>query len=362
MSYDRIYNFSAGPACLPEEVLKDAQSEILNYQKTGMSVMEMSHRSSTFQDILNDAKTRLRDLLAIPETHDILFLQGGASHQFSMIPLNLYQENKPVDFINTGVWTKKALTETKLLAAVNLVADGQSSGFLSLPDINTMTFSPNASYTYMCSNNTIYGTQFQTFPDTGTTPLVVDMSSDILSRPLNISKFGVIFAGAQKNIGPSGVTIVIIRKNLIRTDLNIPTIFQYAAHSKAGSLYNTPPTYAIYLIGKVLRWLQDSGGVSEIEKKNKEKAALLYQFIDESAFYHCPIETASRSVMNVVFCLKDPNETLEKTLLSEALSHKISGIKGHRSTGGFRASIYNAHPKEGVQALIDFLAEFEKKA
>jgi len=358
----RIHNFSAGPATLPLSVLETIQKELLDFRNTGMSIMEMSHRSKDFVGLLEEIKARFVKLTGLPDTHDLLFLQGGASLQFSMVPMNLYLENKPVDFIHTGVWTKKALAELKKIGAHNMVATGENEGFLKLPRVDNIQLNPDASYVYMCSNNTIYGTQWQTFPDTKDVPLVADMSSDILSKPMDFSKFGLVFAGAQKNLGPSGVTLVVIRKDLVeRTNPALPSMLQYGVHLGENSLYNTPPTFGIYVLGLVLKWIEDQGGLEALEKTNQKKAKKLYDFIDEHPFYTCPVDAADRSLMNAVFRVTSKDEALEKQLVSEADKAGISGIKGHRLVGGLRASIYNALEERSIDALIQFLNEFAKK-
>lgn len=358
----RVFNFNAGPAVLPLPVLERARDELLNFENCGMSVMEMSHRSKEFDRILARAEQGLRKHLNIPDNYAVLFLQGGASLQFSMVPMNLYLENQPVDLINTGVWTKKALTELKKTVQYRLAASTEADNFTRLPHLAAIELNPAASYVHLASNNTIYGTQWQTFPDTGQVPVVADMSSDILSREIDVARFGLIFAGAQKNIGPSGVTIVIIRHDLAeRADSNLPTMLQYRTHIKERSLYNTPPTFGIYMIGLVMDWLESEGGVAAIAHRNEEKAKLLYEAIDQSDFFYCPVEKQSRSRMNVVFRVQGNNEALEQACIAEATQAGLSGLKGHRATGGLRASIYNAQPLAGVQALVDFMQAFAQK-
>jgi len=358
----RVFNFNAGPAVLPLPVLEKAREELLNYGGCGMSVMEMSHRSKEFEEILSRTEASLRRILRIPDDYAVLFLQGGASLQFSMIPMNLYLKGQPVEIIHSGSWTEKAIAEHKKLCEYHIVASSESEKFLRLPSWQGVAFNPNASYVYMCSNNTIFGTQFREFPDTGNVPLVADMSSDILSRAIDVSRFGLIFAGAQKNLGPSGVTLVIIRKDLVeRAAKELPTMLQYRIHVKNNSLYNTPPTFGIYVCGLVLDWIEAEGGLPAIEKRNDEKARILYEAIDASGLFYGPVEKNSRSRMNVVFRVKGDNEDLEKKFVSEAAAAGLAGLKGHRSVGGLRASIYNAHPVEGVRALVDFMKEFERK-
>ncbi len=359
---ERVFNFSAGPAVLPVPVLEKAQSELLNYDGCGMSVMEMSHRSKEFDGIIARAEAGIRKLLGISDDYAVLFLQGGASLQFSMVPMNLFVEGKPVDIVHSGVWTKKAIAEHKKLCPFRLAASTEAENFLRLPQMKEIELSGDASYVYMCSNNTIYGTQFKQFPQIGEIPLVADMSSDILSRPLDVSHFGLIFAGAQKNIGPSGLTMVIIRKDLAeRAKESLPTMLQYRTHIKEKSLYNTPPTFGIYIAMLVFEWLLERGGLSAMKKVNDEKAQKLYDAIDESDFFYTPIPAEDRSPMNVVFRVTGNKEDLEKAFVSEATKAGLSGLKGHRSVGGLRASIYNAFPPEGVEALVQFMKEFEKK-
>jgi len=359
---ERVFNFSAGPAVLPVPVLEKARDEMLSYKGCGMSVMEMSHRSKEYLDIITRAEAGLRQLLGVSDDYAVLFLQGGASLQFSMVPMNLYVEGKPVDIIHSGMWTKKAITEHKKLCPFRLAASTEAENFLRLPRMDEIQLSGDASYVYMCSNNTIFGTQFKEFPQTGSVPLVADMSSDILSRPLDVSKFGLIFAGAQKNIGPSGVTVVIVRKDLAeRAAESLPTMMQYRTHIKEGSMFNTPPTFAIYIALLVFEWMLENGGVSAMQKVNEQKAAILYDAIDATDFYTCPIPKADRSTMNVVFRIKGNNEELEKKFIGEAEKNKLCTLKGHRSAGGLRASIYNAFPVEGVKALVDFMKDFANK-
>lgn len=360
--YGRVYNFSAGPAALPESVLERARDEILNYQGCGMSVMEMSHRSKEFESIIGKTEANVRKLLGVPDNYEVLFLQGGASLQFAMVPMNLYIPGKPVDVIHTGVWTKKAIDELKKLAEYRIAGTSEKENFKRLPKPDEIQYDANASYVYMCSNNTIYGTQWKDFPNTGDIPLVADMSSDILSRPVDVKKFGLIFAGAQKNIGPAGVCLVIIRKDLAeRCNPKLATMMQYRVHMKEKSLYNTPPTYAIYISGLVMEWIEQQGGVAAIEKKNNEKAKILYDAIDSSGYYYCPAEAGSRSKMNVNFRIRGDREDLEEKFVSESKKQGLSGLKGHRSVGGLRASIYNAHPIEGVKALVEFMKKFQKE-
>ena len=357
----RIFNFSAGPATLPEPVLIQARDEFLNYNNTGMSVMEMSHRSSDFQAIRDEAEQTIRSVLSIPEDYAVLFLQGGATTQFSMVPMNLYQAGKPVSFIHTGSWTKKALKELKKVGDVTMAGSSEGDSFNRIP--TEINIDPNSSYAYLCSNNTIYGTQFHDFPDTGDVPLVADMSSDILSRPIDISSFGLIFAGAQKNAGPAGVTLVIVKKSLIETitDESMPSMLNYKNHLDADSLFNTCPTYSIYMVGLVAKWILDQGGINEIERRNQSKAQALYEFIDTSRLYYATAAEGSRSLMNVTFRIKGDLSDLETQFHKQAAKHGLSGLKGHRLVGGLRASIYNAMPESGIEALISFMKQFEEE-
>ncbi len=362
MTQQRVYNFSPGPAVLPKPVLEEAQKELLNYQSTGMSVMEMSHRSKAFESILADADSGIRRLLKISDDYAVLFLQGGASLQFSMVPMNLYLQGHPVDVVQTGMWSKKAVEELAKLGEYRVVASSEVDRFTYIPSVDRTMFNQDASYAYITSNNTIYGTQWQVFPDTQELPLVADMSSDFLSKSVDVSKFGLIFAGAQKNIGPSGVTVVIVKKELAkRASVDLPTMLQYRTHIQHGSLYNTPPTFGIYIISLVTKWIEKVGGLSILERMNQEKAAILYQAIDESMFYTCPNHLSSRSLMNVVFRIQDNREDLETLFASEAAKHGLLELKGHRSVGGLRASIYNAQPKEAILELVSFMKAFEKR-
>ncbi|MFQ5611202.1 MAG: 3-phosphoserine/phosphohydroxythreonine transaminase [Anaerolineae bacterium] len=359
---ERIFNFSAGPAVLPLPVLEQVQRELLNFEGCGMSVLEMSHRSADFERILDRAEAGLRQNLEIPDDYAVLFLQGGASLQFAMLPMNLYLPGKAVDVIHTGVWTRKAMVEIEKAGAYRLAASTEGDKFRRLPALAELDLNPDASYVHLASNNTITGTQWRRFPDTGEVPLVADMSSDILSRPLDVSQFGLIFAGAQKNIGPAGVTIVIIRRDLAeRAREDLPTMLQYRTHIKGRSHYNTPPTFAIYVVSLVMEWIRAEGGLQALARRNEEKAALLYNAIEGSQFYHCPLEPESRSLMNVVFRIRGGEEALEGRFVEEAKAAGLVGLKGHRSVGGLRASIYNAQPRAGVQALVDFMGDFERR-
>lgn len=356
----RIYNFSAGPAMLPEEVLKEAAEEMLDYHGSGMSVMEMSHRSKIFQQIIDEAEADLRELVGIPDNYRVLFLQGGATLQFGMIPMNLMTVNKKADYIHTGVWTKKAIADAKLFGEVRVVASSEDKKFSYIPNVKDIKFNKDSDYVYMCDNNTIYGTKFKEYPDTGDIPLICDMSSCFLSEPIDVKKFGMIYAGAQKNVGPAGVTIIIIRDDLVaRTnELPLPAYLKYALHCENGSMYNTPPTYGIYICGKVFKWLLRTGGLEARKKLNEEKAKVLYDYLDSSSFYKTSVAPEARSLMNVTF--RTPSEELDALFLEEVKKYKYTNLKGHRSTGGLRASIYNAMPKAGVEALVKFMKEFEE--
>jgi phosphoserine aminotransferase len=358
----RAYNFNAGPAALPLSVLERIREELLDWRGTGMSVMEMSHRSPEFEGINAAAEAGLRKHLSIPEEYAVLFLQGGGSLQFAMAPMNLALPGKPVDLINTGMWTAKALGELKKGILHTVAASTEAEKFARLPRADEIKLSAEPSYVHMCTNNTIEGTQWHSLPETGGAPLVADMSSDIASRPVDVKKFGMIFAGAQKNLGPSGATVVIIRKDLAeRADKNLPTILQYRTHIKEKSLYHTPPTFAIYIIGLVMEWIEAEGGIAGIEKRNEAKAKLLYDAIDTSGgYYACPVEKASRSRMNVVFRVAGGDEAKEKKFGNDAEAAGIVGTPGHRSVGGMRVSLYNAVTPEAVQALVSFLREFQR--
>ncbi|MCQ2802402.1 MAG: 3-phosphoserine/phosphohydroxythreonine transaminase [Bacilli bacterium] len=356
----RIYNFSAGPAMLPEEVLKEAAAEMLDYNGSGMSVMEMSHRSKVYQQIIDEAEADLRKLVGIPDNYRVLFIQGGATLQFGMIPLNLMTVNKKIDLIHTGIWTKKAMADAKLCGEVRVVASSEESKFSYIPDVDKIKFNEDSDYVYMCDNNTIYGTKYKKYPNTGNVPLICDMSSCFLSEPIDVKKFGMIYAGAQKNVGPAGVAIIIIRDDLIARskDLPLPAYLKYATHSENGSMYNTPPTYAIYICGKVFKWLLKNGGLEARKAANEKKAKLLYDYLDSSSFYKTAVEPASRSLMNVTF--RTPSDELDALFLEEVKKYKFTNLKGHKSIGGLRASIYNAMPIEGVEALIKYMKEFEE--
>ena len=356
----RVYNFSAGPAILPESVLKKAAGEMLDYNNTGMSVMEMSHRSKPFEDIINGAENLLRDLMNIPKNYHVLFLQGGASTQFAMIPLNLFKGSKKCDLIHTGAWTKRAIAEAKKYGTVNILASSEDKNFSYIPKVDKSKFSADADYFYICTNNTIEGTKYSEFPDTGKVPLIADMSSNILSSAVDVSRFGIIFAGAQKNIGPAGVTVVIIREDLVGTPMDItPTMLNYETHAKEKSLYNTPPTYGIYIAKLVFEWVKELGGITSMEKINRDKAAILYDYLDNSKLFKATVAPEDRSIMNVPFITG--SEDIDKQFIAEARKEGLTELKGHRSVGGMRASIYNAMPAEGVKKLVEFMKKFELK-
>ena len=354
----RVYNFSAGPAVLPEEVLKEAAAEMLDYKGTGMSVMEMSHRSKAYQAIIDEAEQDLRDLMNIPDNYKVLFLQGGASQQFAMIPMNL-MKNGVADYIITGAWAKKAWQEAKLYGNANAIASSADKTFSYIPDCSDLPVSENADYVYICENNTIYGTKFHTLPNTKGKLLVSDVSSCFLSEPVDVSKYGVIYGGVQKNIGPAGVVIVIIREDLIREDVHpaTPTMLRYKTHADNGSMYNTPPAYGIYICGKVFKWLKNQGGLEAMKAHNEKKAAILYNFLDSSKLFKGTVEKKDRSLMNVPFVTG--NADLDAKFVKEAEKAGLVNLKGHRSVGGMRASIYNAMPISGVEALVDFMKKFE---
>ncbi|MDF1615016.1 3-phosphoserine/phosphohydroxythreonine transaminase [Desulfurivibrio dismutans] len=357
---ERIFNFSAGPATLPPEVLAQASRDLVNYRDLGMSIIEMSHRSKDFVAVTEEAEQLLRELLDIPANYKVLFLQGGASTQFAMIPMNLLGPgtSQKACYLNTGVWAKKAIKEAKLFGEIDVAYSSEGEVYNHVPAATDYRVGEDAEYLYFVSNNTIYGTQFQSFPATHA-PLVCDMSSDILSRPFDIRPFGLVFAGAQKNMGPAGVTTVIIREDLLaKAPDHLPTMFNYRTHADKGSMFNTPPCFAIYVVGLVLKWLKNLGGLAAIERINKEKAALLYDTIDRLDFYRGHARHESRSLMNVAFNLPTPE--LEAKFIQEAAARNLSGLKGHRSVGGCRASIYNAFPREGVEKLVAFMEEFAR--
>ena len=355
---ERVYNFSAGPAVLPEEVLKECQEEMMNYGGTGMSVMEMSHRSKAFESIINTAEADLRELMNIPDNYKVLFLQGGASLQFAMIPMNL-MKNKVADYIITGQWAKKAFAEAKLYGDAVAVASSADETFSYIPDCSDLPIRDNADYVYICENNTIYGTKFKTLPNTKGKTLVADVSSCFLSEPVDVSKYGIIYGGVQKNIGPAGTVIVIIREDLITEDVlpGTPTMMKYKIHADNKSLYNTPPAYGIYVCGKVFKWLKAQGGLSVMKEKNEKKAGILYDFLDNSKLFKGTVRKEDRSLMNVPFVTG--NDELDAKFIKAAQAGGFVNLKGHRSVGGMRASIYNAMPIEGVEKLVEFMKKFE---
>jgi phosphoserine aminotransferase len=357
----RIYNFSAGPAVLPLPVLRQIQSELLNYNGTGMSVMEMSHRSAPFEEIIQTAEADLRRLYNIPANYKVIFLQGGASLQFAMIPMNFLPKDGSADYILSGSWSQAAYKEAKKLGKMRIAASTESEQFRRIPRQDEIQLDPQAAYVHFTSNNTIYGTQWRTEPEVGDLPLFCDASSDLLSRPLDISKYGMLYGGAQKNAGPSGVVAVIVREDLLeRVPTNLPAMLDYRLQAEKESLYNTPPTFAIYVLGLTAKYLLEIGGLEEVQRRNEEKAAILYAAIDASnGYYQGHSLPDSRSLMNVTFRL--PNEDLEKKFIKEATAAGLDGLKGHRSVGGLRASIYNAFPKDGVEALVSFMREFQRK-
>lgn len=360
MAEERVYNFSAGPAVLPEEVLREAAKEMLNYQGSGMSVMEMSHRSKVFDQIIKEAEKDLRDLMGIPDNYKVLFLQGGASQQFAMIPMNL-MKNRVADYIITGQWAKKAWKEAAKFGQANAVASSEDKTFSYIPDCSDLPISENADYVYICENNTIYGTKFKTLPNTKGKTLVADVSSCFLSEPVDVTKYGVIYGGVQKNIGPAGVVIVIIREDLITEDVlpGTPTMLQYKIHADNDSLYNTPPAYGIYICGKVFKWIRKQGGLEAMKAYNEKKAAILYDFLDQSKLFRGTVRKEDRSLMNVPFVTG--NEELDAKFVKEAKAAGFENLKGHRSVGGMRASIYNAMPMEGVEKLVEFMKKFEEE-
>lgn len=355
---NRVYNFSAGPSMLPEAALKKAADEMLCYGTSGMSVMEMSHRSKDFEAIINEAERLLRELMEIPNNYKVLFLQGGASSQFAMVPLNLIGKTGKADYVITGQWSKKAFAEASRYGEAVKVASSEDAVFNYIPKLDKSMFSKDASYFHITTNNTIYGTRYTTLPDTGDVPLVADMSSNILSQVYDVSKFGLIYAGAQKNMGPAGLTVAIIREDLIGNALDItPTMFNYETHAKNGSMFNTPPTYSIYIMKLVLEWLKSVGGIPAIQKVNEEKAKILYDFLDESKLFRGTVVKEDRSIMNVPFVTGD--DDLNAEFIKTAASKGFVNLKGHRTVGGMRASIYNAMPTEGVAALVELMKEFE---
>ena len=356
----RVYNFSAGPAVLPEEVLKEAQEEMLDYRGCGMSVMERSHRSKVFQNIIDEAEADLRDLMGIPSNYKVLFLQGGASLQFSMIPMNL-MKNGVADYIVTGQWAKKAYAEAQKYGKANKIASSEDKTFSYIPDCSDLPISPDADYVYICENNTIYGTKYKKLPNTKGKTLVADVSSCFLSEPVNVSDYGIIYGGVQKNIGPAGMVISIVRDDLITDDVlpGTPTMMKFKTHADAGSLYNTPNCYCIYMCGKVFKWLKKMGGLEVMKQRNEEKAKLLYDFLDQSKLFKGTVVPEDRSLMNVPFITG--NADLDAKFVKESKEAGLENLKGHRTVGGMRASIYNAMPKEGVEALVAFMKKFEEE-
>lgn len=356
----RVYNFSAGPAVLPEEVLREAQADMLDYKGCGMSVMEISHRSAEFKEIIETAEADIRELLSIPDNYRVLFLQGGATQQFAAIPMNLCK-NAKFDYIVSGSWSKKAYKEASLYGEAVCLASSEDRNFSYVPDVDSLSYSPDADYVYICQNETIYGTTYKKLPNTGNVPLVSDVSSMFLSGPMDISKYGLVYGGVQKNVGPAGVVIVIVRDDLVQEDVvaTTPTIMRYTTQVKAASLSNTPPCWGIYICGLVFKWLKGLGGLSAMQEINEKKAALLYDFLDSSKLFKGTADKDCRSIMNVPFVTG--NADLDSEFVSQAASNGISSIKGHRSVGGMRASIYNAMPMAGVQALVDFMEKFERE-
>lgn len=354
-----IYNFSAGPSILPKEVLEKAQKELVKYGDTGISVMEMSHRSKSYQEIIDTAEAKLRSVMRIPDNYKVLFLQGGASSQFSMIPLNLLSKSKRAQYVNTGEWATKAIKEAKRYGEINVVASSEDATFNYIPKLTSDMVDKEADYFHITLNNTIYGTKYTTLPDTGDVPLVADLSSNIMSEEIDVSKFGLIYAGAQKNMGPAGVTVVIIREDLIGKAMDItPTMFNYKIHADKGSMYNTPPTYGIYMCKLVIEWVEQLGGIKEIQRINEKKANILYNYLDESSMFKATVAKVDRSLMNIPFVTG--SDELDSKFIKEAEVNGFISIKGHRSVGGMRASIYNAMPVEGVQALVNFMKKFEE--
>ncbi len=356
----RVYNFSAGPSMLPVEVLKKAQSEMVEYGTAGMSVMEMSHRSKDYEEIINGCEALVRELMHVPDNYKVLFLQGGGSSQFAMIPMNLAKKNKKCDIVVTGQWAKKAAQEAERYITVNKIASSADKTFSYIPKLDKSTFSKDADYFYICMNNTIYGTKWNNLPDTGDIPLVADISSMVMSEEIDVTKFGLLFAGAQKNLGPAGVTLVIVREDLIGDAMDIcPTMFNYQIHADNGSMYNTPPTYGIYIMKLVLEWIKAQGGVKAVQAVNEKKAAILYDFLDSSEMFRGTVVKEDRSLMNVPFVTGD--DELNAKFIKEAKDAGFVNLKGHRTVGGMRASIYNAMPVEGVEKLVAFMKKFEEE-
>lgn len=358
---ERAYNFNAGPAAIPFEVLQQAQEEFLNYQGIGMSIMEISHRSKEYEEVNAETQNLLGQLLGLPAGYKVLFLQGGASTQFGMIPMNFLSKDATAAYVQTGSWSDKAIKEAQLLGQTSIAASSAEDAFKRMPDLSNLTYDPNWAYLHMTSNETIAGTQFQEFPDTGSLPLFCDMSSDILCRPLDVSKFALIYAGAQKNLGPSGVTVVIIREELLQSaPQHIPSMLRYDTHAKGNSLYNTPPVYSVYMMNLVLKWIQNNGGLVSMEQQNRTKTQLIYETIDASGgFYQGLVDPDSRSIMNITFAIQDA--ALEKQFIQESEQHGFVGLKGHRDVGHLRASTYNAVPYASCKALAEFMADFQKR-
>lgn len=355
----RVYNFSAGPACMPEPVLAEIRDEIMEYGSSGMSVMEMSHRSSDFEDILHSTESSLRRLMNIPDNYKVLFVQGGASQQFAAVPMNL-MKNKVADYINTGMWTKKAIKEAKIFGKVNVIATSEDETFSYIPDLSNLKISDDADYVYICQNNTIYGTRYAQLPDTKGKTLVADVSSMFISEPVDVEKYGVIYAGVQKNAGPAGLVVVIVREDLVTDDVlpGTPTMLKWKTQADNDSMYNTPNTWGIYVTGKIFKWVEETGGLTAMKERNEKKAALLYDYLDNSKLFKGTVRKDSRSIMNVPFITG--NADLDKEFIATCSAAGLKNIKGHRSVGGMRASIYNAMPYEGVQALVDVMEKFEK--
>lgn len=356
----RVYNFSAGPACMPLEVLKEIQSEMLEYGTSGMSVMEMSHRSRDFEEILHGTEDTLRKIMEIPDNYKVLFVQGGGSQQFAAVPMNL-MKNRVADYINTGAWTKKAIKEAELYGKVNVIASSEKDGFTYIPDLKDLPVSEDADYVYICQNNTIYGTRYSELPDTRGKILVADVSSMFVSEPVDVSRYGVIYAGVQKNAGPAGLVVVIVRDDLLTDDVlpETPTMLKWKIQADNDSMYNTPNTWGIYAAGKVFKWIDDMGGLTVMKEKNEKKAGLLYDYLDGSRMFKGTVRKDSRSLMNIPFVTGDPE--LDKEFIAECSENGIKNIKGHRSVGGMRASLYNAMPYEGVEALVGIMERFEKE-
>ncbi|WP_201319188.1 3-phosphoserine/phosphohydroxythreonine transaminase [Paenibacillus sp. EPM92] len=357
----RAYNFNAGPAALPLEVLRRAQEEFVEYQGIGMSIMEISHRSAQYEKLNEDTQSLLKELFSIPDGYKTLFLQGGASTQFAMIPMNFLKAGQTAYYVHTGAWASKAIKEAKLIGETAIAASSEADNFTRIPDLSGLQLGDHAAYLHITSNETIGGAQFVQYPDTGSVPLIGDMSSDILCRPVDVSKFAMIYAGAQKNLGPSGVTVVILREDLLQdTPKGIPTMLRYDTHTKGNSLYNTPPVYSVYMVNLVLQWIKENGGVAAMEKRNREKTSLIYQAIDQSGgFYRGVVQPEYRSLMNITFRME--NEELEKKFVKESEQHGFVGLKGHRDVGGLRASTYNAVSFEACEALASFMADFQKR-